>query len=103
LQDYATYLAKVAKNSGADGVVCSVHEAKQIKNVCGNHFLTVTPGIRLKNSFVNDQQRVATPRFAKENGSSIIVVGRTVTEAKNPRLAYERVIKEWLSSEANSC
>lgn len=103
LQDYVTYLAKVAKNSGADGVVCSVHETKQIKNVCGNRFLTVTPGIRLKNSFVNDQQRVATPRFAKENGSSIIVVGRTVTEAKNPRLAYERVIKEWLSSEANSC
>lgn len=95
LQNYATHLAKMSKDSGADGVVCSVHEANHIKNTCGESFLTITPGIRLKNSAANDQQRIATPKFAKQNGSSIIVVGRTITQAKNPRLAYDQVIEEW--------
>ncbi|HLS20114.1 MAG TPA: orotidine-5'-phosphate decarboxylase [Bacillota bacterium] len=99
IQNYATHLAKISKESGANGVVCSVHEARHIKDVCGEDFLTITPGIRLKNSAANDQQRIATPQFAKQNGSSIIVVGRTITQASNPRLAYERVIEEWTMNE----
>lgn len=101
LQNYATYLADNARKNGADGVVCSVHEVKHIKNKCGAHFLTITPGIRLKDSGKNDQQRIATPSIAKAKRTDMIVVGRTVTQAKNPRLAYEQVLKEWLSHATN--
>jgi len=99
LSDYALHLAKVAKDAGADGVVCSVQEAGRIKEVCGKKFLTVTPGIRLANDDLGDQKRVATPRFARARGSDMIVVGRPITKAENPSLAYEQFIKEWTRGE----
>jgi len=84
------HFAKFAKNSGADGVVCSVHEAKQIKDVCGSSFLSITPGIRLAQSVQNDQKRIATAAFARRNGADILVIGRSVTQARNPHVAYEQ-------------
>jgi orotidine-5'-phosphate decarboxylase len=90
----ARHFASLAKQSGADGVVCSVHEAIDIKKQCGNEFLTVTPGIRLENTDVNDQKRVATPSYAKKNGADILVIGRSITKALNPRAAYETALKE---------
>lgn len=93
--EYAIQLAKLAHDSGVDGVVCSAHEANDIKQVCGEEFLTVTPGIRLESSTSDDQKRIATPTFAKQNGSNIIVVGRPITNAKNPKMAYEDILKEW--------
>jgi orotidine-5'-phosphate decarboxylase len=80
--------AKAAKEAGLDGVVCSVHEAKAIKEACGPDFLTVTPGIRLASDSVDDQKRVATPAFAKEQGSDYIVVGRSITKAENPKEVF---------------
>ncbi|WLV25705.1 orotidine-5'-phosphate decarboxylase [Aciduricibacillus chroicocephali] len=88
-------LASVAKDNGADGVVCSVHEAKQVKDQCGPEFLTVTPGIRLVKSQQDDQKRVATPKFARENGSDIIVIGRSITQAENPVRAYQQALGGW--------
>lgn len=88
-------LARVSENSGASGVVCSVHEAALIKEVCSLAFKTMTPGIRLSNSDNNDQKRVATPKFARENGSDYIVIGRSITQAENPKLAYEIALEEW--------
>ncbi|ALX47408.1 orotidine-5'-phosphate decarboxylase [Lentibacillus amyloliquefaciens] len=99
LQDSTVHLSKLAFQSGADGVVCSVYEAGKIKNVCGPSFLTVTPGIRLSESANNDQKRIATPASARENRADILIVGRTVTDAKNPKAAYEKVRKEWLYGE----
>lgn len=96
VHDNALHLADIANQSGADGVVCSVHEADDIKQVCGSSFLTVTPGIRLHDSNVDDQKRVATPAFACENGADILVLGRTVTQATDPKKAYKRVHEEWL-------
>lgn len=95
LEETAVRFARLAKVGGADGVVCSVHEAAGIKAACGESFLTVTPGIRLKESAGNDQKRIATPAFARKNGSDYIVIGRSVTNAKNPIRAYEQAIKEW--------
>lgn len=95
LHDNVLHFADFANLNGADGVVCSVHEAKDIKQICGSSFLTVTPGIRLDDSDVNDQKRVATPSFARENGSDILVLGRTVTNAADPKEAYNKVNKEW--------
>ncbi len=87
-------LAQNAKNSGLQGVVCSVHEVKQIHKLCGDDFLTVTPGIRLENDENNDQVRVATPRYAKEQGSDYIVVGRSITKSKDPYETYKKIQSE---------
>ncbi|NBJ68467.1 MULTISPECIES: orotidine-5'-phosphate decarboxylase [Clostridia] len=89
------HLAKVAHQNGADGVVCSVYEANAVKDACGSSFLTVTPGIRLANAQGDDQKRIATPEYAKQHGSSVIVVGRTVTQAASPKEAYEQIKGEW--------
>lgn len=80
--------AKNAKEAGLDGVVCSVHEARAIHEACGDDFLTVTPGIRLTDDSKDDQKRVATPAFAKEEGCDHIVVGRSITKSANPQQTY---------------
>ena len=64
-----------------DGVVCSSHEAAMIRESLGAEFLTVTPGIRLKDDAVGDQKRVATPEFARTAGVSYMVVGRSITRS----------------------
>lgn len=87
--------AILAKNAGLDGVVCSVLEAKEIENVCGENFLKVTPGIRLDGGQTHDQKRVATPDFAKTQGATQIVVGRAIIQAKNPIEAYKKVNQLW--------
>lgn len=83
--------AKAAKEAGLDGVVCSVHEAKAIKEACGEDFLTVTPGIRLATNSKDDQKRVATPEFAREQGCDYIVVGRSITKAADPKATFEAI------------
>lgn len=83
--------AKAAKEAGLDGVVCSVHESKAIKEACGQDFITVTPGIRLVDDSVDDQKRVATPHYAKEQGSDYIVVGRSITKAQDPKQTYQSI------------
>ncbi len=94
LEEQVTKLSAMSKSSGADGVVCSVHEVRQIKQVCGKDFLTITPGIRLKNTNTDDQERIATPAFAKEIGADKLVIGRSITSAKNPKQAYKTALKE---------
>ncbi len=83
--------AQNAKEAGLDGVVCSVYEAKAIHEVCGDDFLTVTPGIRLATDSVGDQKRVATPDFAKEQGCDYIVVGRSITKSEDPKATYTTI------------
>ena len=88
-----------AKNSaiaGLDGVVCSPLEAGKVHEVCGNNFLTVTPGVRFSDGEVGDQKRVMTPLEARKIGSDYIVVGRPITGAEDPVKAYERCVKEFL-------
>ncbi len=91
VKDVVISYAKLAKESGLDGVVCSVHEARAIHEACGNEFLTVTPGIRLVSDSKDDQKRVATPSFAKEEGCDYIVVGRSITKSENPLKTYQEI------------
>ncbi|MEG0842104.1 MAG: orotidine-5'-phosphate decarboxylase [Erysipelotrichaceae bacterium] len=91
VQDVVIEYAKLAKESGLDGVVCSVHEAKAIHEACGNDFLTVTPGIRLSNDSADDQKRIATPEYAKEQGCDFIVVGRSITTSSDPLATYHHI------------
>ena len=93
LEESVINYAKLAKKAGLDGVVSSVWEARIIRENCGEDFLKVTPGIRLETDEVGDQKRVAPPTVAASEGSTHIVVGRSITKAKNPREVYN-IIKE---------
>ncbi|MBR2322246.1 MAG: orotidine-5'-phosphate decarboxylase [Clostridia bacterium] len=90
------HYASNAKIAGLDGVVCSPLEAGKVHGVCGNEFVTVTPGVRLAGDAVGDQKRVTTPALARELGSDYIVVGRSITGAENPVEAYNRCLREFL-------
>lgn len=97
--DSVVNYAKIAKESGLDGIVCSPLEVKLVKEVCGKEFLTVTPGIRLASNNKDDQVRITTPKMAREIGSDFIVVGRPITQAENPVEAYNQISKEFLGNE----
>ncbi|MEG0267161.1 MAG: orotidine-5'-phosphate decarboxylase [Carnobacterium sp.] len=95
LLESVIHYAKLTKDAGLDGVVCSALEARLIKEQTSSDFLCVTPGIRLKTDEQGDQKRVATPTFARENGASYIVVGRPITMAKDPISAYHSIKNQW--------
>jgi len=94
IKETALRYATLAQNAGLDGVVASALEAKKIRAACGSRFIVVTPGIRPKWANKDDQARVMTPKEAFRLGSSYIVVGRPITEAKDPREAANRVFAE---------
>ncbi len=89
------HYAHNAMVAGLDGVVCSPLEAGKVHEICGEKFLTVTPGVRFADGDVGDQKRVMTPAEAKKIGSDYIVVGRPITAAENPVAAYERCVAEF--------
>ncbi len=90
------HYANNAKLAGLDGVVCSPLEAGKVHDLCGNEFLTVTPGVRFADGDIGDQKRVMTPAEAKKIGSDYIVVGRPITAAEDPVAAYERCLNEFV-------
>lgn len=96
IDEVVMHYAENAKKAGLDGVVCSPLEAGKVHNLCGNDFITVTPGVRFADGDIGDQVRVMTPAQAKEIGSDYIVVGRPITAAQDPVAAYERCIKEFV-------
>lgn len=95
LPNVVLHWAKNAQEAGLDGVVCSPLESQVIHENLGLDFLTVTPGIRLLEDSKDDQKRVTTPTIAKELTSSYIVVGRTITNAKDPVATYHKVFEEF--------
>ncbi len=96
LTEVVNHYAMNAKNAGLSGVVCSPLEASAVKKVCGDDFITVTPGIRFADGDVGDQVRIATPDRAAKMGCDYIVVGRAVTGAQDPLEAYERCVREFV-------
>ena len=85
-----------AQNSGCAGVVCSGEEAKVVKQKCGTSFKIVVPGIRPEWASVSgdDQSRIATPSQAIRDGADMIVVGRPIRNAEDPREAAQKIIEE---------
>jgi len=85
-----------AQNSGCAGVVCSGEEAKLVRSKCGGDFKIVVPGIRPEWACVSgdDQNRIATPSQAIEDEANMIVVGRPIRDAKDPREAAQKIIEE---------
>ena len=96
IADVVMHYAKMAEESGLDGVVCSPLEAGKVHDYCGKNFVTVTPGVRFAGGEVGDQKRVTTPAKAKELGSDYIVVGRPITAAEDPVKAYEKCVEEFI-------
>ena len=92
--DAAMRLAGLAQDSGLDGVVCSAHEAAQIRDRFGSGFLRVTPGIRLAGDAAGDQKRVMTPVLALQSGASYLVIGRPVTRAAEPLQVLAQINSE---------
>jgi len=89
-----TALARLAKESGVDGIVCAPTEAKTLRQVLGKEFLLVTPGVRPAGSPTQDQQRVLTPREALQQGSDLLVIGRPITRAPDPQVALDQILKD---------
>ena len=96
IEECVAKYAKNAKIAGLDGVVCSPLEAGLVKTACGKEFLTVTPGIRFADDSKDDQVRITTPAKAKDIGTDYIVVGRSITAAKDPVAAYNRAVADFV-------
>lgn len=94
LSQQVVHLAQLAQKAGLDGVVASPQEAMQIRAVCGNDFIIVTPGIRPSGAAINDQSRIATPAGAIKNGAHHLVIGRPITAAENPKQAVIDILQE---------
>ncbi|PMR77023.1 orotidine-5'-phosphate decarboxylase [Billgrantia endophytica] len=92
-------LALLARDSGMDGVVCSAQESSRLRELCGDSFLKVTPGIRPSFADVDDQRRIMTPREAMVAGSTHLVIGRPVTQAEDPMMALAAIEQELAGSE----
>ena len=96
-QDNVLRLARLARQSGLDGVVCSSRETAVLRDALGPDFLLVTPGIRPAGSEADDQRRVMTPTDAISAGSNYLVIGRPVTRADDP-VSVLRTINSDLSA-----
>lgn len=90
--DQVLRLARLTHESGLAGVVCSAHEIKTLRNALPKDFILMVPGIRPEGSDVGDQKRVMTPREAILAGATHLVIGRPITQAKNPQSAARDII-----------
>ena len=84
-------LARLTRECGLDGVVCSAQEATRIRDAVGSDFVLVTPGIRLPNAVADDQARVVTPAEAVRLGAHYLVIGRPITQSPDPAATLESI------------
>ena len=94
LPEYALQMALLARESGIAGAVCSPHEVSQLREVCGDDFLLVCPGVRPSWAATGDQKRVMTPAQTIQAGADYLVIGRPITKAENPVSAWLKICAE---------
>jgi len=92
--DQVLRLAKLAKSSGLDGVVCAAHEIQMLRKEFGPDFMLIVPGIRPAGAATADQKRVTTPAEGQRLGADILVIGRPITEAADPAAAARAIRDE---------
>ncbi len=92
--DLVVALARLAEQSGLDGVVCSPQELDSLKGNVAGEFLRVTPGIRSADAVKDDQKRIMTPAKALKLGAHYLVIGRPITQADDPGKALEKIAAE---------
>ena len=94
VKEEVSRLATLAVGAGSDGIVCSPQEATEMRELLGPDALIVTPGVRPLGADRGDQKRVATPADALTAGASKLVVGRPITKAEDPVLAFDAIVAE---------
>jgi orotidine-5'-phosphate decarboxylase len=94
VKEEVLYLAKLAKDCGLDGVVCSPREIEIVRKKVGVDFMIIVPGIRPKGEKASDQKRILTPKEAIALGADYIVVGRPILEASSPIKAVREILRE---------
>ena len=87
-------LTQLAANCGMDGIVCSPLEISEVKKTHESKLQIISPGIRGKESLANDQKRTLSAKEAIDAGADILVVGRPITDAKDPAKAAENIYSE---------
>jgi len=93
--EYVSQMVLLAKESGLTGAVCSPHEVANLRSLVGDDFCFVTPGVRPVGAAVGDQSRVMTPKQAIAAGANYLVIGRPITAAINPVVAWEQICKDF--------
>jgi orotidine-5'-phosphate decarboxylase len=93
VEDQVVRLARMAQDSGLDGVVCSPKEIAPIRRACGPDLILLVPGIRPAGAALGDQKRVMTPREAVDAGATYLVIGRPITEAPDPAQAARDIAR----------
>lgn len=93
LSEHVLALAKLTQQAGLYGVVCSAQEAAMLKQALGSDFCLVTPGIRPADASQDDQTRIVTPKDALSLGSHYLVIGRPITQASDPIVALNTIVK----------
>ncbi|MBR8826301.1 MAG: orotidine-5'-phosphate decarboxylase [Gomphosphaeria aponina SAG 52.96 = DSM 107014] len=96
LPEYALQMAILAKEAGLDGAVCSPFEVAQLRQVCGEDFLLICPGVRPSWTVAGDQSRVMTPAQAFKAGADYLVIGRPITSATDCVAAWHKICDELL-------
>lgn len=94
LPEYALQMALLAQESGLAGAVCSPQEVAQLRQILGDRFLLVCPGVRPSWAEAGDQRRTLTPAAAYQAGANYLVIGRPITAAADPVAAFARICEE---------
>ena len=93
--DYVENLAKIGERAGIDGLVSSAHEIPNLKRHLNNtKMLFVTPGIRFSNNEINDQKRINSPGQAINNGSNMLIIGRSITQSSDPINSIQSILRD---------
>ncbi len=93
-------MVKIGVSSKIDGIVASAREVKRLKEKF-KELIYVTPGLRLPDENPEDQKRIETPGKAVKNGASILVVGRTITNSKDPISSIEKIVRNIENEQKN--
>jgi orotidine-5'-phosphate decarboxylase len=94
LRDQIVHMARLAQQSGLDGVVASPQEISPIRDACGDNFVILTPGVRPRWTSSDDQKRTMTPAEALKAGADYLVMGRPIYHSHDPVNALERIFHE---------
>lgn len=88
--DHVMRLAELAHKAGLDGIVCSGQEVGQVRKQWKDGFFVV-PGLRPAGASIGDQKRTVTPRQARDDGASVLVIGRPISRADDPEAAARAI------------
>lgn len=92
VSEQVLHLARMANTANLDGVICSGLEVKKIRDLLGQDFLLVVPGVRQNRNRWDDQVRVVTPSEAIRNGADYVVIGREITKSENPAKVFSQFV-----------